>query len=468
MKLSKITKWALLAIVLAAGGTLAFIKCTCNLGDAVYSDHGFTAACLVLMGADVNAPDENGETPLLHALRGRNEKMAGFLLDFGADVNRADEAGKTPLMAATEIIDPFMVKWLLAKGADVHATDSAGRSALDYLPTDCIEDRDTFDIFSCLLDAGATVRNAEEDGCRLLSLAIDADPALAKRLLDAGASADSKDAAGTTALMMAVGSRDAALVRLLLERGADAAAVNQNGWDALAIAAEHGDAECASLLLEKTAYTPRKARDQMTALQRAAVANSDAVVSLLINNRAPGADLREDIEMALLRVQEREGYGVVVSILGKEQWRFAMRETDPDTPEPAARAQVNAMAQVDIPSRILALDKEWYTLDKKGKDVVALGFQRISGREALLQTMRKLDHVPMRVEGSPVSVHLYHNGVTQQDLEALLDIPELHPDAVAAIAVMIHEYRFGVTLRDKAHPGRTPMEQAHTLLYGEE
>jgi len=52
---------------------------------------------LVKAGADVNAPSENGTTPLIAAARGGHLEVAKLLLANKADPNRALESGETAL-----------------------------------------------------------------------------------------------------------------------------------------------------------------------------------------------------------------------------------------------------------------------------------------------------------------------------------------------------------------------------------
>ena len=68
---------------------------------AIYSGTGIAGTTL---GADVNSAAENGDTPLIRALRrlrsaGQGE-VVGLLLEQGADVNRKGSGGTTPLMVA--------------------------------------------------------------------------------------------------------------------------------------------------------------------------------------------------------------------------------------------------------------------------------------------------------------------------------------------------------------------------------
>lgn len=54
-----------------------------------------TVACLIELGADPNAPDKNGTTPLLRAVRNRCADAVAQLLDLGADVHATNHHGST-------------------------------------------------------------------------------------------------------------------------------------------------------------------------------------------------------------------------------------------------------------------------------------------------------------------------------------------------------------------------------------
>ena len=87
-------------------------------------------------GATATLADADGQTGL-HRLPFEEEEdedtleVAGLLLGAGADPNARDKNGQTPLMYAAEHGDLAMVRWLLEHGADPAVKDDLGETALD-------------------------------------------------------------------------------------------------------------------------------------------------------------------------------------------------------------------------------------------------------------------------------------------------------------------------------------------------
>jgi hypothetical protein len=98
--------------------------------DAAARGDARTVRALVgLGGADANAADALGRTPVWIAARGgHTQTVLVLLLEFGADVNAADENGRTPVFAAAANGDTEMVRTLVLCDADVSAADENGRT----------------------------------------------------------------------------------------------------------------------------------------------------------------------------------------------------------------------------------------------------------------------------------------------------------------------------------------------------
>ena len=78
-------------------------------------------------GADVNAKDEDGRTPLLHAAYQGNNEIAELLLANGADVNAKNEVDTTPLHHAALYGHKETVELFITNGADVNAIIVSGQ-----------------------------------------------------------------------------------------------------------------------------------------------------------------------------------------------------------------------------------------------------------------------------------------------------------------------------------------------------
>lgn len=85
---------------------------------------------LIARGADINALSVNGETALARAVGRRSLETVALLLDRGADIEKAASGGGTPLMYAAGNSDLEMVKLLLSRGAKINAVDDEGYTAL--------------------------------------------------------------------------------------------------------------------------------------------------------------------------------------------------------------------------------------------------------------------------------------------------------------------------------------------------
>ncbi len=229
-------------------------------------------------GADVNARAPGDHRTALHqALRPGHASVVQALLQHGADPNARDDAGSTPLMYAVQrsylTADTADIVRLLAKaGADLNAQDATGRTAvvlaaasgnrealpllrvlgardadehiaktgLDVAPAlgQAIRGR-RLAAARLLVAAGVGVNETDDRGWTPLVYAADAGEAqMVEALLAAGARVDTKADDGSTALMRAVRKRDIAIARRLLGAGAAVNATNKAGDTSLLIAAK--------------------------------------------------------------------------------------------------------------------------------------------------------------------------------------------------------------------------------------
>lgn len=85
-------------------------------------------------------------------------------------------------------------------------------------------------------------------------------------------------------------------------------------------------------------------------------------------------------------------------------------------------------------------------------------------KENMLCVLRKMYHIPTTIGYIPFSVYLYHIGITLDELNSILDEPDLHPSAIASIAIMVHQYKFGVYIIGQPLSGKVPIKEAANIL----
>ena len=193
-----------------------------RLYEAIRSDN--QAALGALTSSEVNQRDKRGGTPVHYAAAlGGAETLRG-LLEKGADVNAVNAFGATPLMFAVN--EPAKAALLVMHGANVNAHSKMGRTAL-LLAAASDGSSQTVRL---LLERGAEIAICDEMKVTPLLAATAANDTLTIRMLiERGADVNAPDATGITPLMYAAMNGNLQVVRWLLARGADVNAASAPG-----------------------------------------------------------------------------------------------------------------------------------------------------------------------------------------------------------------------------------------------
>ena len=250
-------------------------------------------------GADINAEDIHGETPLYHALNGSctlelirflincgsdikhktniekrtslhesiisascSYEVIKVILESGSDVNAIDSENRTSLHLAIETMGNFsldVVKLLLSNGADVNTADRFGQIPLHLAckKGDC-------DTVKLLLDSGSDINRSTKLGMLPLHYSLRyGNTDIVQNLLQRGSNVncfalDLKEEIRvrsqlTSALFIAISQKNYNIVKALIEHGADVNLRDEYGTSALHYATENSWTEGIGLLLENRA-----------------------------------------------------------------------------------------------------------------------------------------------------------------------------------------------------------------------
>ncbi len=232
----------------------------------VYAAYSFEKTKLLVdHGARVKVAAKNGVTPLdVAAVVHGNAPAVRYLLEHGAEIVKPDvKSGRESyvLTDTAERGDPETIKLLLAHGGDVTVLDGFGgtplMSAVGGDPLSQCEEKTDLLLPGSDVNALNTFAGMMKNGpislthmSALMNAAPFCGPAVVAKLVKAGAHVNEKDVKQITALMRAVARDNAnpASVKALLDAGADVNAKDYNGETVLDWARKYGNPEIDRML----------------------------------------------------------------------------------------------------------------------------------------------------------------------------------------------------------------------------
>jgi len=267
--MDSITKRAIFAAAFWLAAASSAAAADNSLAGQIQGGHRDAALKMIAAGADVNAAQGDGTTPLHWAVYKIDAELTRALLQRGAKPNVINNYGSSPLAEAVKVADPRLVGMLLDAGSDANVPNQEGQTALMLAAR-----AGSLDVAKLLVSHGANV-NAKEKwrGQTALMWAADAGSAELTRFLigqkaDVNARALATDwptqmtgeprnqyrpTGGLTPLLYAARSGCKDCVAALLDAGADVNRPNPDGVTPLIVAIDNFAFDTAKLLFERGA-----------------------------------------------------------------------------------------------------------------------------------------------------------------------------------------------------------------------
>ena len=376
--------------------TDAFIKAV-ELGNAqIVKD-------LIAVGADVEAQNKYGYTPLSVASKKGQMEIVQILLDAGADITAQNKNGTCALSEASQNGQVRTVKMLLLKGVSDSQKDAALEAAASSDTYGCKE------IVEILVKAGASAKdsnalfkmnkgynsdekiveqllltakadpNAKTEGGKTVLMdaagAWGANPEILKKLLDAGADVNAKDDEGNTALIYTIKRYlNPKNVKVLLEAGANPNVTDNEGNTPLflvmkANCAEYEKTESIRALIEKGATPDIANNDGITPLMSASQHNDEDIVRLLIPATTDINAKDKNGNTALTYVYNAESAKLLINAganvnIANNEGNTALNEAAYEDKEEVVNVLIAAGASKEVKNQALR------TASKKGRNKI--------------------------------------------------------------------------------------------------
>jgi uncharacterized protein len=215
----------------------------------------------------------DGTTALHWAVYNDDAELVDRLVAAGADVNARNDYGATPLSQAAVVGNVRVIRRLISARADVEAANADGQTALMVLARSS-----NVEAAKLLLKRGAKVdtREAWREQTALMWAAAEGQPDMVKLLIDQGADVNARSkvhnwerqvtaeprhqarpAGGFTPLLYAARRGCMECARLLVRAGADVDGVDPDGVSPLLLATLNFSFDTAALLIEQGADVNR-------------------------------------------------------------------------------------------------------------------------------------------------------------------------------------------------------------------
>lgn len=273
-----------IVVLLIEKGAVVSLHIAADLGDLA------RVKSLIEEGADVNAENLKGETPIYIAMMSNRKDVVELLIEKGAELS---------MNVAAYLGDIDKVKSFIEAGVSVNMESGPRKMTPLYWAVRA----DHKDVAKLLIEKGADVSSAH----LLYYVCMHDHRDLAEFLIRKGADVNSKYWRETPSFYAVWGGHTDVL-ELLLAHGADANAKDRDAWSLLHYAAGSGSTDMTRLLLDKGAnINDKENEDGQTPLHRAATKGHANIVEILLANGADvnAKDSRGRTALDLAQQQDR-------------------------------------------------------------------------------------------------------------------------------------------------------------------
>ena len=271
------------------------------------------------------------------------EAIAKRLIELGADINARNKQGETPLHIAVQVRSEEGIKLLNEEGADIKIKDIHGNSPLHYAAI-----AGQLEIVELLIKQWGydIVTNKNNNNETVLHWAAKGgNPEVVDLLIRQGINAETKDKSGNSSLHYAAKAGQLKVVKLLIEEwGSNINAKNNNNESALHHAAKKGHVTVARFLIKEGITIDSQNKHGYNPLSLA-VENHHAAVINFLKEKGANIDTVDDEGRTPLHWAALQGHTTLIKQLKEQGANIEARDQDGYTPLHLAsgRAQMEAI-----------------------------------------------------------------------------------------------------------------------------
>jgi ankyrin repeat protein len=266
-----------------------------NLMIAASKGYSSEIERLLGKGANMEAENDEGVTPLIFAVAAKQTKAVNLLIKYGANVNKITSKYETSLLIAAKNQDSEIAEALIRAGADIDFNDRYDATPLHYASI-----YGDFQLVDMLLYYNASIDKKTVEGTTPLLASIWAGyTAVADLLIQNGANMEARDNEGYTPFLMASYFGDTLLMDLLYKRGVNIYATNNLNHNALTLSILTGRSEITVFLLKLGNKWTDPDRKPVNPYNVASKFRRNDIVNILKKNNVPGRMMYQIDQIAL-------------------------------------------------------------------------------------------------------------------------------------------------------------------------